>query len=156
MVEFSDSNRRKTVIFDEASYYMNENLVKAFFNVSASMGYQFIISTQGPSDIISSSEELVHQLNNNLGQLGILRVSDPDDVEMLDSIIGTTVTTENTHRVNSIYYDTTGSLKSKDQMIVSYDTIKNLPPLNMVYLQKSNSKDGTAKPVLVKWHTEGL
>ncbi|WP_026510567.1 hypothetical protein [Butyrivibrio sp. LC3010] len=156
MVAFSDSDKRKTVIFDEASYYINADLTKVFFNTSASMGYQFIISTQGPSDLYSDTDTLKHQLNNNMGQLACLRVSDPEDVDMINGIIGTTIGTENTHRALSIDYDMTGSLKAVDQMHVSHNLIKNLEPLHMIYYQKKKSVDGEARPVMVVWDTDDL
>ncbi len=155
-VAFSNPNIRKTIILDEASYYMNEHLIKAFYNTTASMGYQFIISTQGPSDISKPDEQLSNQLFTNLGQLACLQVGADADVEQINSIIGTTITAENTHRANSIDYDTVGSLKAVDQMIVPHDTIKHLLPLEMVYYQKKKSKNGQAKPVRVKLDVERL
>lgn len=157
LVKYSDVRVKKTIIFDEASYFMNEHMVKAFFNMSASMGYQFIISTQGPSDLSNGlDEKLLSQLCNNLGQLGVFRVSSPKDVEALDGLIGTTITTENTHRAQSIAYDEAGSIKTKDQMHVPHDVIKNLEKLNMIYYQKEKSVNGEARPVRVVWSTDDL
>lgn len=156
MNKFCDVNEKKTIIFDEASHYMNEHLVTSFFNMSASQGYQFIISTQGPSDIISASDNLIKQLNNNLGQLAFFRVSDPDDAELLNNLIGTTITAENTHRAQSIDYDLTGSIKATDQMHIPHSLIKNLAPLNMIYYQKKKAENGESRPVKITWRVDDL
>lgn len=157
--EFSDGSIRKTVIADEASFYMS-SLFKSCFNESRSAGFQFIVATQGPSDLADTQKntgrELINQLSNNCGQFGILRMNSKDDAQMAADLIGTTKIAETTHRADSIDYNPAGSIKPIDSYIANPNTIKNLNKLEMIYYEKKDDGEHYPKPVIVKWRVDDL
>ena len=155
--EFCDSDDKKTVICDEASFYISDMLV-SLFNESRSAGYQMILSTQGPSDLKNSNAvtDLLGKITNNTNQYGILRLNGQEDADMAGNLIGTTLISENTRRATSIDYDEIGSLKATPAMIANPNIIKNLNTCEMIYYEKQNNGDHDPHPVLVKWRTDDL
>lgn len=155
--EFSDSHDKKTVICDEASFYISDMLA-SLFNESRSAGYQMIISTQGPSDFRNSNSatDLYDKITNNANQFGVLRLNGQEDANEAGELVGTNLIPENTRRAKSIDYDGVGSIKATPAMIANPNIIKNLNTCEMIYYQKQNDSDHEPHPVLVKWRTDDL
>ena len=155
----ADPSMKKTVICDEASFYMSP-MLKSAFNVSRSAGYQYIVATQGPSDLegvqSENAKQLISQLTNNANQFAVLRLNAPSDAEYVASVIGTEFIAETTRRANGIDYDGMGSVKAVPAMIANPNTIKNLDALEMIYLEKKNDGTHKPRPVAVRWSTDDL
>lgn len=156
--QYPDADHPKTVIADEASYYMTPLFVSCF-NVSRSAGYQFIISTQGPSDFSDdngNTSQMLSQIANNCNQYGFLRMNSPEDAQIAADLIGTAKIAETTHRADSIEYDPAGSIKPIDVYLANPNMIKNLNVREMIYCEKMNDDDHVPKPVMVKWRVDDL
>lgn len=156
---YPDSNVLKTVICDEASFYMSP-LFKSCLNESRSAGYQFIISSQGPSDFQSEMREnanqLISQLSNNCRQFLIMNMNSPEDSQMGADLIGTRQIVESTHRAESIDYSALSSNKAVDAYPVNPNMIRNMPKLTSVYYEKKDNENLEPEPVLVKWSYKDL
>lgn len=157
-MEYKDPNIEKTVICDEASFYISEMFVSCFA-LARSAGYKFIISTQGPSDLGGSKEEdknILSQLINNTNQFGILRVNSPKDADDVGHVIGTIMQVENTRRADGIDYEGTGSIKPVPVMAANPNRFKNLKKREMIYYEKKDEDDYQPHPVLIKWRIDDL
>ncbi len=156
---YPDSDVQKTVICDESSFYMSP-LFKSCLNESRSAGYQFIISSQGPSDFQSDMREnanqLISQLSNNCRQFLIMNMNSKEDSQMGADLIGTRQIAESTHRAESIDYSALSSNKAVDVYPVNPNMIRNMPKLTSVYYEKQDNDNLEPEPVLVKWSYKDL
>ena len=155
--EFKDPSKEKTVICDEASFYITDMFVSCF-SLARSAGYKFIISTQGPEDLCDSQngEKILSQLVNNSNQFGILRINSPKDADKAGEIIGTVMQAENTRRADGINYEGSGSIKPVPIMAANPNRIKNLRTREMIYYEKSDRGDHEPRPVMIHWRVDDL
>lgn len=156
-MEFNDPAIEKTIICDEASFYISEMFVSCFA-LARSAGYKFIISTQGPSDLCGpqNNDKILSQLINNSNQFGVLRINSPKDAEDAAEVIGTVMESENTRRVDGIDYEGTGSLKAVPVLAANPTTIKYLRKREMIYLEKSDNENHEPRPMMVRWRLDDL
>ena len=156
-MEYKDPEMEKTVILDEASFYISEMFVSCFA-LARSAGYKFIVSTQGPSDLRGPQDDdrILSQLINNANQYGILRINSPKDAEEAGNLIGTVMQSENTRRADGIEYEGTGSIKAVPVMAANPNTIKNLRKREMIYYEKTEDETHEPRPYIVRWRTDDL
>ncbi len=152
IVAHSDRSVKKLIILDEASFYMNPELMKSFFNESKAYGYRFILMTQGPSDFgaVDPDGNLWNQLTNNCGQIGTFNLKSEKDPESMANLFGTYTAAQKTRRVDGNQDTAMQSVRMIEKYLVHPNVIRNLPPLTMVFGQKGK------KPIRIKWKIEDI